>query len=86
MDASDSGVSNSDNLTQETKLTFSLTGLTAAPVSAATDSIYIVIGTDTTIRSKVNANEMTFTVPADKELSNQCCRVFCYGINKRPCW
>mgnify|MGYP006263040833 FL=1 len=71
VDASDSGVSNSDNLTKETKPTFSLTGLTAAPVSAATDSIYIVIGTDTTIRSKVNANEMTFTVPADKELSNQ---------------
>ena len=70
-DASDSGVSNSDNLTKETKPTFSLTGLTGAPVSAATDSIYIVIGTDTTIRSKVNANEMTFTISADKELANQ---------------
>ncbi len=70
-DASDSGVDNSDDLTSVTKPTFSLSGLTDVPVSASNDSIYIVVGTDTTIRSKVNSNEMTFTIPADKALSNQ---------------
>ena len=71
IDASDSGVDNSDDLTSETKPTFSLSGLTDVPVSAATDSIFIVVDTDTSIRSKVNSNEMTFTIPNAKAISNQ---------------
>jgi DNA-dependent RNA polymerase auxiliary subunit epsilon len=71
VDGSDSGVLSDDDLTNETTPTFSLSGLTDAPVSAATDSIYIVVDTDTSIRSKVNSNEMTFTVPDAKAISNQ---------------
>ena len=61
-------VGKTDNLTSVQAPTFSISGLTST-ASASGDSIYLIIdnGTaiDTTIRSKVNSNEMNFTVPAN---------------------
>ena len=42
---SDSGVSDSDDLTNDTTPTFNVTGLTA--IGAVGDSLFLVIGTDT---------------------------------------
>ena len=65
-------VGKTDNLTSVQAPTFSISGLTST-ASASGDSIYLIIdnGTaiDTTIRSKVNSNEMNFTVPANLKVN-----------------
>ena len=66
IDASDTGVSNRDDLTNDTTPTFTIAGLTA--VGAIGDSLFLLIGTDTVSRKLVSANSVSFTSTA---LANQ---------------
>ena len=63
---SDSGVSDRDDLTNDTTPTFNVAGLTA--VGAVGDSLFLVIGTDTISRKLVTGNSVSFTSTA---LGNQ---------------
>ena len=56
---SDSGVSDRDDLTNDTTPTFNVTGLTA--IGAVGDSLFLVIGTDTISRKLVTGNSVSFT-------------------------
>ena len=56
---SDSGVSDSDDLTNDTTPTFNVTGLTA--IGAVGDSLFLVIGTDTISRKLATGNSISFT-------------------------
>ena len=58
-DASDTGMSNRDDLTNDTTPAFSIAGLTA--LGAIDDSLFLLIGTDTVSRQLVTANSVSFT-------------------------
>ena len=59
IDASDTGVSNRDDLTNDTTPTFNVAGLTA--IGAIGDSLFLLIGTDTVSRKLATANSVSFT-------------------------